>query len=154
MPEKRMVRVKDRRRLVPKMMVSAADHGERGTIYVGGMPPGFTTDHIHPMRHLRRFPEAAVRSCPTGTLDMEAYERLSNDVTNAYNAVIEKLPFTSRLANLDAGAQALSDLGHLISFTAAGRNTFLLTSEMLDLFDHTDLGDIRLSDIHFPFRAF
>jgi hypothetical protein len=55
---------------------------------------------------------------------------------------------------MDVVTETVSTLAHIANFASAGRNSFLLPMEVTALLGRTDLGDIRLSDIRLPFRAF
>ncbi|WP_454659074.1 hypothetical protein [Bosea beijingensis] len=120
----------------------------------------FDADDLHPLRFLRQFPEAKaiirreVNHCSNGLLSGDAFQRLANAGMAAYNQALGKLPFEKRPETTDAAIAAISTAAHLVAFAAGGRNAFWLPAQLVVLLGQTDLGDIRLADMHLPFRCF
>tara|TARA_A100001391_G_scaffold65878_5_gene41520 strand:+ start:14072 stop:15271 length:1200 start_codon:yes stop_codon:yes gene_type:complete len=120
----------------------------------------FRAAELHPMRSLRAVPGAdlivqqAVRRDPQGLLRSETLEAMTERVVELYNAELGRIPFEKRPPTMDVVTKTVSTLAHIANFTSAGRNSFLLPTEVTALLGRTDLGDIRLSDIRLPFRAF
>ncbi|MBC7152357.1 MAG: hypothetical protein H5U22_23535 [Rhizobium sp.] len=120
----------------------------------------FDADDLHPMRFLRQFPEAReivrreVNHCHNGLLTSDAFQRVADAGMTAYNRALDKLPFEKRPTTTDVAAGTISTVAHLVAFAAGGRNSFWLPAELVSLLRRTDLGDIRLSDMHLPFRCF
>lgn len=120
----------------------------------------FDADDLHPMRFLRQFPEAKaivrreVNHCRAGLLSGDAFQRVAAAGIAAYNQALGKLPFEKRPATSDVAVDAISTAAHLVAFAAGGRNAFWLPPALVALLGRTDLGDIRLADMHLPFRCF
>ncbi|MEJ6785609.1 hypothetical protein [Aminobacter sp. Piv2-1] len=121
---------------------------------------GFRAEDVHPMRFLRAVPgsdrivQQAVRSDPQGLLSSATLDLVTGHVVELYNAGLGLIAFEQRPSTMDAVNKTVSTLAHIANFASAGRNSFLLPREVTALLGRTDLGDIRLSDIRLPFRAF
>ena len=121
---------------------------------------GFSADELHPMRFLRAVPgsdlivQQAVRRDPQGLLRSETLDAMTEKVIERYNAELERIPVEKRPSTMDVVTKTVSTLAHIANFASGGRNSFLLPAEVTALLERTDLGDIRLSDIQLPFRAF
>lgn len=120
----------------------------------------FRAEDLHPMRFLRAVPgsdlivQQAVRRDPQGLLRSATLDVMTGKVVELYNAELGRIPFHQRPSTMDAVTKTVSTLAHIANFASAGRNSFLLPMEVTALLGRTDLGDIRLSDIRLPFRAF
>jgi hypothetical protein len=120
----------------------------------------FRADELHPMRFLRAVPgsdlivQQAVRRDPHGLLRSATLDAMTEKVMELYNGELGRIPFEKRPSTMDVITKTISTLAHIANFASAGRNSFLLPMELTGLLGRTDLGDIRLSDIKLPFRAF
>ncbi len=120
----------------------------------------FRADELHPMRFLRAvrgsdlIVQQAVRRDPQGLLRSATLDAMTGKVVELYNAELGRIPFEKRPSTMDVVTKTVSTLAHIANFASAGRNSFLLPTEVTALLGRTDLGDIRLSDIRLPFRAF
>lgn len=120
----------------------------------------FDVDDLHPTRFLRQFPEAReiirreVNQCRNGLLSYDAFQRVTDACMTAYNRALDKLPFEKRPETTDVAVNAVGTIAHLVSFAAGGRNSFWLPPQLTALLGRTDLDDIRLADMHLPFRCF
>lgn len=120
----------------------------------------FRADELHPMRFLRAMPgsdlivQQAVRRDPQGLLRSATLDAMTEKVMELYNGELGGIPLEKRPSTMDVITKTVSTLAHIANFASAGRNSFLLPMELTGLLGRTDLGDIRLSDIKLPFRAF
>lgn len=120
----------------------------------------FRAEDIHPMRFLRDVPgsdlivQQAVRRDPHGLLRSATLDTMTERVMELCNAELGRIPLDKRPSTMDVVTRTVSTLAHIANFASAGRNSFLLPAEVTALLGRTDLGDIRLSDIRLPFRAF
>lgn len=120
----------------------------------------FRAEDIHPMRFLRDVPgsdlivQQAVRRDPHGLLRSATLDAMTQRVMELCNAELGRIPLDKRPSTMDVMTRTVSTLAHIANFASAGRNSFLLPAEVTALLGRTDLGDIRLSDIRLPFRAF
>jgi hypothetical protein len=120
----------------------------------------FRAEELHPMRFLRAVPgsalivQHAVRRDPQGLLRSATLDEMTGKVVKLYNAELGRIPFEKRPSTMDVATKTVSTLAHIANFASAGRNSFILPTEVTALLGRTDLGDIRLSDIPLPFRAF
>ncbi|MDJ0450950.1 MULTISPECIES: hypothetical protein [Methylocystis] len=118
-------------------------------------------DEIHPMRFVRQLPKEAwpfirhaARNFSQGLMTGDEFQSVVDFTANIYNRALEKIAFEQRPETSDILVSLSSTIAHLIPFTAAGRNSFLIDRNLISLLGKTDLGDIRLGDIKLPFRAF
>lgn len=120
----------------------------------------FDVDDLHPMRFLRKLPEAKtvirreVNHCHNGLLTSDSLQRVADAMMTVYNRSLDKLPLEKRPATTDVAVATISTIAHIVAFAAGGRNSFWLPADLVSLLGRTDLGDIRLSDIRLPFRCF
>lgn len=120
----------------------------------------FRAEDVHPMRFLRAAPgserivQQAVRRDPQGLLRSATLDAMTEKVVELYNAGLGRMALEQRPSTMDVVNKTVSTLAHIANFASAGRNSFLLPSEVTALLGRTDLGDIRLADIRLPFRAF
>lgn len=120
----------------------------------------FDVDDLHPMRFLRKLPEAKtivrreVNHCHSGLLTSDSFQRVADAIMTVYNRSLDKLPFDKRPATTDVAVATISTIAHIVAFAAGGRNSFWLPADLVSLLGRTDLRDIRLSDIRLPFRCF
>lgn len=73
---------------------------------------------------------------------------------HVYNKDLGRLPVERRPPNLDIVTNVMTDLCHIITFTAGGRNIFNLPAILSNMLANTSLKDIRISDIKLPFGNF
>lgn len=116
-------------------------------------------DWIHPMRWLRTRPFSrtfvqrykALGGYPT----MSAQQELQGFLLKEYNKSIARVPVDLRPQKpLPIVGGELSLGMHHCAFACRGRNIFYLTPTLVQLLELSDLGDMRLEDIQFPFDSF
>lgn len=114
---------------------------------------------IHPMRWIRTRPFSrqfvqrykALGGAPTQSVLQE----MQGFVLKEYNRAIERVPREMRpeRPTLIVGGE-MSLAMHHAAFACNGRNIFYLTPMLVRLLELSDLGDMRLEDVQFPFDSF
>lgn len=118
-----------------------------------------STDKYHPFRYALQRPFArqvasywgsavGTAMVPTST----AFEGLQHIIYNGYNDALSELPFEQRPSTMDLLFDETNRAVTYGSFCANGRNIFDFEPQLLELFRHTDVGDIPASAIRLPFR--
>ena len=116
---------------------------------------------IHPVRYMRNRPFArrvtqmymsmGGRRGPTS----KALELITDVVVRYFNDAIKKRPFEQRPARATRLLSEESSLAaHVAAYVAHGRNTFLLSPELVAMLDRTELDGVRAADINLPFDVF
>lgn len=116
--------------------------------------------NLHPIRFFRLHPFArdlvrrVANDCSGGVLTEAGLERITTAVMEHYNDALDAIERDLRPSSMDVASGIIADVGHLASFAACGRNTFVISDDLLEMFLRTDLSGVHLSDIRFPYQSF
>lgn len=119
-----------------------------------------STNKYHPFRYALQRPFAkhvsAYWTMTAGTATVPPYtalEGLQPILYGAYNTALEELPFEQRPSNMDLLFDEINRAMTYGMFCAHGRNIFDFDQQLLELFRHTDVGDVPASAIRLPFSV-
>lgn len=117
--------------------------------------------YVHPMRYMRTRPFARrvmqtfVHGSGRGVTTIETARAVQQIVVSSYNEAMSRVPRDQRPQRATAMVGQEGSLAcHVGMFTAAGRNVFLLSPDLMTLLDRTDLSTVRAGDVRLPFSAF
>ncbi len=111
------------------------------------------------MRYMRTRPFAKivvqiyVRTAGRSLPPMKTLEEIQSVVFNNFNEAINKFPLGKRPKGTVMLAQEASLAMHVGSYTAFGRNTYVLAPSLVSMLDHTDLASVHAGDIRLPFGS-
>jgi hypothetical protein len=122
-----------------------------------------SSQDLHPVAFLRARPflgkivaDLAATMGPRQTYVEAAMRQAAESMTKAYGTIRRQL--SPEYQTHEAAVGIISGTFEVITaqaqFVAAGRQIFALPRALVTALDHTDLGDVRFSDVVLPFPAF
>lgn len=121
----------------------------------------FDSHNLHPTRYRRSRPMARdlvkVHQAAGGAYFPSDLTGLMAPIMGTYNRVIETVPRDERPQPLDVQLLLVDEMLKFCAWRAHSANgavNFVLTPELAESLSHTDLGDVRLSDLEPPFNSF
>lgn len=113
----------------------------------------------HPLRfaQTRTYAKRAVsalQSMPgmeSGIPTHEAFQAVGRLVQDGYNEALEDIPFEDRPLGTQLAMKEISYTLTYAMFCKSGRNIFDIDAALVEMFHHTEVGDIPLSTIQTPF---
>lgn len=119
------------------------------------------SERYHPERYRisRPFSRQATaiyesREGTAGVPSMKTLEAMTDLVIATYNREVENLPFEQRPQNTSAVMRECSLITHYAAFCATGRQIFHFTDEIAEQFRKTDVDDIPIETLKFPYSVF
>lgn len=114
----------------------------------------------HPLRfaQIRSYAKravSAVQSVPgmeSGIPTDEAFQAIARLVQDGYNEALEGIPFDDRPLGTQLAMKEVSYTLTYAMFCKSGRNIFDIDAALVEMFHHTDVGEIPLSTIQTPFN--
>lgn len=121
----------------------------------------FDSQSLHPTRYRRSRPmtrDLAKAHLAAGSgYFPEDLRGLISPIMGAYNRLIDAVPREERPEPLDVQMLLVDEVIKFCAWRAHNANgavNFVLTPELAESLSHTDLGDVRLSDLEPPFNSF